>query len=97
MISTQLSDEILQSALSIKQMLGITEENYGKGVGENDLLIIATAKVLKLTLITEERKQFPPPKEMKKRRIPSVCNLEGVDVICLQFIDLIKETDAIFK
>lgn len=92
-----LSNEILHLALSIKQTLGITEENYGKGVGENDLFIIATAKTFGLTLISEERRQLNPPKEMKNRKIPSVCNLKEVDVVCVHFIDLIKETDVVFK
>ena len=39
------SNEILQCALEIKSLLGIQNDQYGNGVGENDILIIATAKI----------------------------------------------------
>lgn len=54
-----LSNEILQKATSIKNLLGITEDDYHpKGVDENDLFIIATAKVLGFQLISDEGRQF---------------------------------------
>lgn len=92
----QLSNDILQEAQAIKSLLGITDDNYhAKGVGENDLLIIATAKVNGCPLVTEE-KQFNLPKILAKYKIPAVCELDGVNVKSVQFIDLIKASDEVF-
>ena len=44
----------LRTAQKIKTLLGIYEEGYAKGVGENDLLIISIAKENETTLVSEE-------------------------------------------
>lgn len=54
-----LTGEILTEAFRIKNLLGIEEDNYHpKGVGENDLIIIATARIADATLVSEEGRQF---------------------------------------
>ena len=81
---------ILLQTQSIKTLLEIEEENYhSKGVGENDLLIIATAKEQNMTLVSEEHQNNIPPTK-SKYKIPTVCNLPAVNVPCVNFIDLIK-------
>ena len=93
-----LTNEILQQAAMIKNLLGIDQDNYHpKGVGENDLLIIATAKAANLPLVSDEGRQFQLPDLMRKYKIPAVCDLPQVDVNCIQFIKLIKTTGAIFS
>lgn len=93
-----LSNESLQQAMAIKHLLGIDEDNYHpKGVGENDLLIIAIAKISGLQLVSDEGRQFGLPKVMSKCKIPAVCALPDVDVPCIQFIELIKQSGAIFS
>lgn len=52
-----LTSESLLIASDIKELLGIIEEKYTRGVGENDLFIIAIAQELGTTLVTEEGRQ----------------------------------------
>jgi hypothetical protein len=93
-----LSNGIMQQAIIIKQMLGIVEDNYhGNGVGENDLLIIATAKIEGLPLISEENRQPKRPQNKGKYKIPAVCDLPTVGVDCFPFIDLIKSSGETFR
>ena len=96
-ITIPLSNAILQEATEMKHLLGVVEDDYHpKGVGENDLLIIATAKVSGLELISDEGRQFRLPDIMSKCKIPAVCDLTEVNVTCIQFIELIKNSGAIF-
>lgn len=92
-----LTNAILQQAINIKALLEIAEDDYhSKGVGENDLLIIATAKLAGLTLVSEEGRQFRPPKIKAKYKIPAVCGLPDVAVECINFIEVIKSSAAVF-
>lgn len=92
-----LTNDVLQQAVAIKHILGIVEDDYHpKGVGENDIFIIATAKVAGTTLVSDERRQFRLPDVMAKCKIPAVCDLDGVKVECIQFIELIKASGAVF-
>ena len=77
-------------AKKIKDILAIQEDNYGKGVGENDLVIIAIAKRLELTLVSDEKKQLALPPVKKNYKIPAVCSLEQVKVNCINFVELLK-------
>jgi hypothetical protein len=82
---------VLIQAQSIKVLLGIEEENYHpKGVGENDLLIIAIAKENHTVLVSEEHQNNIPPTRLKYK-IPTVCALPEVNLSCIHFIDLIRE------
>jgi predicted nucleic acid-binding protein len=93
-----MSNAIAQEALRIKRLLGIEDDRYHpKGVGENDILIIATAKVHDHTLVTEEGFQAVFPAVPAKSRIPTVCNMGEVRVEWCKFIDLIKASDAVFS
>lgn len=65
---------ILQGAMEIKAALGIGGDNYhAKGVDENDLLIIATARSKGAELVSDEAKQPGPIQIPSKRKIPAVC------------------------
>jgi len=59
-----MSNAIVQEAVRIKGRLGIVNEEYhSDGVGENDILIIATAKIQDLELVSEDgRKPSNPEK-----------------------------------
>lgn len=92
-----LSNSILQSAIQIKNLLNIRNDNYhAKGVGENDLFIIAAAKLENLALVSEEAKQSILPQILSKYKIPAVCSLPGVSVKCLSFLELIKNENPVF-
>lgn len=93
----EISNSIVQSAMHIKGLLGIVNDKYhSKGVGENDILIIATAHVHKMELVSNEGRQNLHGKP-GKRKIPAVCEMDEVSVICINFIEYIKRTDKIFR
>ena len=93
----QLTNEIIQQAVSIKHLLGIAEDNYqAKGVGENDLFIIATAKIHGCALVSDEAVQLRLPDLLSKCRIPAVCRMPDVNVTCVPFIDVIRQSGAVF-
>lgn len=97
---TQLetTNEILQEALRIKKLLGIDGDKYhAKGVGENDLFIIATARVHKAGLVSDEKRQNALLKEPTKRKIPAVCAMKEVNVLCINFLEFIKRSDEVFR
>lgn len=90
-------EAVLVEALRIKKLLGIQEEKYGsKGVDQNDLLIIATARVHGVELITTEGRQNQKPTEMKQYRIPTVCDLPDVGVIHHNLIEVIRASKKVF-
>ena len=79
-----ISNAILQDAVRIKSLIGIVNDNFHpKGVGENDILIIAAAKVEGADLVSDEERQIVSPVEPRKRKIPAVCGLPQVGVPCL--------------
>jgi hypothetical protein len=60
------------------------------------LLIIATARVHKAELVSNEaRQKFPDI--LAKRKIPAVCAMREVAVYCVNFIEFIKQSDEIFR
>ena len=93
----EVSNAVLQEAKRIKALLGIVNDKFhSRGVGENDILIIATAKINNIELVSEEERQNIPPQIPAKRKIPSVCSLPSVAVSCINFIEYIKNSGAIF-
>lgn len=81
----------LNAVQQIKALLGIQEDNYGVGVGENDLFIIANAKRNEHILVSNETRQ-PNPQNIKnktKYKIPVVCNLNEVNVENINLAELL--------
>lgn len=92
-----ITNDIAQDANRIKSLLGIVGDNYHpKGVDENDLLIIATARAHGTQLISEEHQPLPP-NERRRCKIPTVCRMTGVTHPCTNFIDYIKTVGAVFR
>ncbi len=92
-----VTNAIIQKALVIKNLLGIVGDIYHpNGVGENDILIIATACVNNLGLVSDEGWQPKPPVIPKKSKIPLVCTMDVVAVTCINFIEFIKRSDVVF-
>jgi len=93
-----ITNAIIQQALLIKHLLGIVEDNYhSKGVGENDIFIIATESVNDLGLVSDEGRQQKLPDIASKRKIPAVCTMVEVGVPCLNFIEFIKRSKVVFR
>jgi len=91
-----VSETFLVEALRIKDLLEIEEEKYGSGVDENDLIIIATAKLSNCELVTDEAFQPSLNKLKKNWKIPAVCNMETVRVDWTGFVDYFKRTKVVF-
>lgn len=94
-----VSNEIIEIALQAKTLIGVKDDKYHtKGVDENDLIIIATAKSKNADLISEEAKQPTlSSNEPSKRKIPAVCALPDIAVTCLNFVEYLKRSGAIFR
>lgn len=80
----------LLTSLEIKKRLDIEEDKYTKGVGENDLYIIAITKEVGSILVTEEAIQTKLPRLKSNYKIPAVCKIKEVDVKCCNFVSLLK-------
>ena len=80
----------LATAQSIKTLLDIVEEQYTKGIGENDLLIISIAKENETILVSEESRQNNLPALKSNYKIPAVCDMPEVDIECVNFLELLK-------
>ena len=87
---------ILMDALCIKGLLGIEGEAYGSGVGEKDLIIIATARAHDAEILTDEGRQPSLPKHGRSYKIPAVCALPEVKVRCLSFVEYFKRSQEVF-
>ena len=97
LVQIKIDNNILQESLRIKQRLGIVGDNYHpNGVGENDVLIIAVAKVKNMELVSDESRTIKQPQENRKLKIPGVCLLPDVAVSCINFLDLIRRSGETF-
>lgn len=92
-----VTNVVLTTALAIKADIGVLNDAYHpKGVDENDLLIIATAKVCGADLITNEARQFGAQAELRKYKIPAVCDLPSVNVVTMSFLEFIQRSRQVF-
>ena len=84
--------------MRIKGLLGIVADDYhSKGVGENDIFIIATALVHRAELVSDEERQNFLPTVAAKKKIPAVCGMKDVAVSCINFIEYIKRSGEVFR
>ena len=91
-----VTDAILQEAFRMKNLLEIEEDQYGGGVDENDLIIIATAKLNGCELVTDEAFQAALPKRKQNYKIPAACGMQTVDVAWVGFLAYLKRSGAVF-
>lgn len=92
-----MSEAVVMAAMLIKQAVGVVNDQYHpKGVDENDLFIIAAAKVHGAELITNEARQFGAQVETRKYKIPAVCDLSAVGVSSLNFLEYIQKSQKVF-
>lgn len=93
----ETGNSVMREAMRIKGLVGISGDNYHDGVGENDLFIIATAKLHGGELVSDERRQPNLPKDSRRFKIPAVCAMAEVAVPCMNFIEFLKESNAVFR
>lgn len=92
-----VSEAVLMAAMAIKDAIGVVNDQYHpKGVDENDLFIIAAAKVHGAELITNERRQFGAQAEARKYKIPAVCGMAAVGVTTMNFLEYIQKSQQVF-
>lgn len=93
----KITDRIIKEAMRIKNLLNIKDDDYAvKGVGENDIFIIAIAHVFGCTLISNEAVQMIVPRVPKNSKIPAVCRMSTVGVKCINILAYIKECGVVF-
>jgi hypothetical protein len=92
-----VTSAIAHSANAIKNLIGVQGDDFHpKGVDENDLIIIAAARSLGCGLVSNEL-QPSAPTDMKKAKIPTVCNLPQVSVQCRSFVEYLKLSKVVFS
>lgn len=92
-----VSSNILREAVRISHLHGVKDGKYHvKGFDENDAIIMATAKVLNVSLLSNEEKQPNIPPNLARYKIPLVCSHPSISIQCLSFLDYIRSSGATF-
>lgn len=93
-----VNEQIIKTSKDIANLFALKDHKFnGSGVDENDIFIIATAKIFGKGLISNEAEQPSPPKEIRNSKIPLVCKHPQVAVECKNFLDHLKSSGAIFR
>ena len=92
-----VSNEILREALRISHLHGVKNGKYHtKGFDENDAIIMATAKVLNGSLLSNEERQPNIPNDVTKAKIPLACSHSSISINCLNFLEYIRSSGVAF-
>ncbi len=80
-----ITDEI--NAVSLELEKEYETNNDPKGANQNDIILIAYAKVKEKIVVTFEEEQPQKPGKKKNCRIPLICDEQGVD--CINFVAML--------
>ncbi len=86
-IETPVSGNVESTSLDLEMQYEIQE--VSKGAGQNDITLIAYAKMNNKTIVTLEGKQAQIPKEKHNYKIPLICKQQGVD--CIDFVTMLSQ------
>lgn len=84
-----ITDEI--NAVSLELEKEYETNNNPKGANQNDITLIAYAKVKEKTVVTFEEEQPQKPGKKKNYKIPLICNEQGVE--CIKFVTMLDRLD----
>lgn len=84
--STDINDEIIVVSLALEKEYEISSES--KGAGQNDMMLIAYAKIMRKIVVTFEGEQIQKPGKKSNYKIPLICREQVVN--CINFIKLIE-------
>ena len=92
-----VTNAIVGEALKITEALGIIDDDYHpSGVDENDVFCIATAKAHHFEVMSDEALQTSLPGNLKKYKIPAVCNILEVSIPCQNLNTFIRNSNVTF-
>ena len=83
---TPIDKSVESRSLELEKEYQITKNS--KGVSENDLKLIAYAKLNDKTVVTEEGEQRAKPKKKCNYKIPLVCDEQEVE--CINFVEMLR-------
>lgn len=87
--ATAITDEI--NAVSLELEKAYETNNDPKGANQNDITLIAYAKVEIKTVVTFEENQPQKPGKKNNYKIPLICDEQGVE--CIKFVTLLERLD----